>query len=124
MKRNLLILAALIGVLFTSTFVIAKRKPPKRVESIMHKGVRYSASHDDMGCVSAYKSRAFMWWKQIYVVKYDLAFETDVQDVFITSLKIEDDKLIIENEKGYVYSLDPETLEVKVLKGSLIVETP
>lgn len=124
MKRNLLILATLIGVLFTSTFVIAKRKAPKPVKTIIHKGVMYSASHDTMGCVAAHKSTVFRWWKQIYVVKYNLAFETDVQDVYITNLKIEDDNLIIENEKGYVYSLDLETLEVKVLKGTLIVETP
>ena len=124
MKRNLLILAILIGVLFTSTFVIARRKAPKWVKNIIHKGIKYSAPHDIMGCVAATKSTVRIWWKQIYVVKYNPAFETDVQDVFIKNLKIEDDNLIIENEKGYVYLLDLETLEVKVLKGTLIVETP
>lgn len=125
MKRNLLILGILVGILCTSTFVIAKRGAPKPVKPIEHKGVRYSAqSFFRMGCVVAEKGppSPWSWWKQIYVVKYDTSLETDIQDVFITSLKVKDDKLIIKNERGYIYSLDLETLEVKVLKGSLIVK--
>ena len=41
-----------------------------------------------------------LWEKEVYTIEKDPALESDVQDVFITSLNIENKKLIVVNEKG------------------------
>ena len=76
-----------------------------------------------MGCVTAHGNN-LSWWKQIYVIRYDTVLETDVRDVYITSLKIKDGNLIVENERGYIYSLVLNTLEVTPLKGNTVIDTP
>jgi hypothetical protein len=47
--------------------------------------------------------------------------EPDVQDCFITSMKLKDNRLTIKNELKFEYELDLLTLEVKVIKGSLVI---
>jgi len=54
-----------------------------------------------------------LWEQKIYEIKYNLSLEQDVQDVFITSLRIEKGKLIIKNEKDEEYTLDLNTKEVE-----------
>lgn len=76
-----------------------------------------------MGCVEAWQGKQLIWRRQIYVVKYDLDLEGDVQDVFITTMERKGKTLIVKNERDSEYHLDLESLEVKVTKGSLIETT-
>jgi hypothetical protein len=98
---------------------------PKIVPPIKTEKIEYRAPHGQMGCVEAWgtKRHQMIWRRQIYVVKYDVYLETDVQDVYITSMELKDNNLIIKNERDSEYQLDLETLEVKVLEGNLIEET-
>ncbi len=118
-------------VMMISLFVVAtlmvlsahaKRGAPKKVLPIVYQGVEYRAPEEHMGMVEAWgvKSNRLIWRRQIYVVKY-LELETDVQWVFITKMKANDGSLIIENERGYKYALDLQSLEVKVIKGKSVV---
>ena len=78
-----------------------------------------------MGFIEArnLKSGKLIWNRQIYAVKYVPDLEGDVQDVFIRNIKVKGNSLIVTNERKSEYQLDLKTLEVKVLKGSLIEET-
>ena len=55
-------------------------------------------------------------------MKYLPGLEEDVQDCFITKLEIRNNKAYITNEKGYEYELDLNTLEIKIIKGFLIID--
>ena len=114
-------------LLFTSlvaSHVMAKRGAPKDVAPITRNGVIYSVPHDQMGSIVAKdeKSEKVLWTKLIYTVKYVPGLEKDVQDCFITELKLAEDKLIVTNENNDQYELDPATQAVKVLKGAAVVD--
>jgi outer membrane protein assembly factor BamB len=113
----------MVGLLLASvlaTKVEAKRGAPKDVPPVTQNGVVYSAPHDQMGCVVAKdeKTGKQLWSKQVYTVKYDPNLEKDVQDCFISELRFADGKLIVSNERGGQFELDPATQAVKVLKGT------
>ena len=69
------------------------------------------------------KSGELIWSRQIYTVKYDPDLEGDVQDVFIKSITVQGNHLIITNERNSKYQLNLHSLEVIILKGSLVEET-
>jgi hypothetical protein len=123
MKRYIIFLF-IIAALCVSVS-LAKRRAPKIVPPIKTEKIEYRAPHKQMGCVEAWsiKRHQMIWYRQIYVVKYNVSIETDVQDVFITSMELKDNSLIIKNELDSEYQLDLETLDVNVLKGSLVEET-
>ena len=79
------------------------------------KGFEYRAPHSLMGCVEAIhiKTGVRIWWKQIYVVKYNPKLETDVQDIYIKKMRIKGNGLFIEDERSRKYSLNLSSLEVK-----------
>lgn len=120
MKPISLLALALLVVL--PTFAWAKRSPPEKVAPVKAAGVEYRVNHDQMGCVEAWDtaSQQLVWRKQIYVVRYDVDLERDVQDVFITSVSVKGEKLLIKNERGSEYELDLAKLQVAVVKGKLI----
>ena len=115
-------LVMLLFICFSASY--AKRVLPQEVKPIMHKGIEYRAPHDYMGCVEAWdiKSKEIIWRKQVYVIKHVLGVERDVQDVFIKSMQLSGNSLVIINEKGFKYKLDLKSLEVRTIKGSLAVE--
>jgi hypothetical protein len=120
--------ASMIFILLCSigASAFAKRIAPKDVAPLSGDGVeyRFPMTPARLGYVDAYdaKSNKLIWSRQIYVVVRDPGLESDVQDVFITSAKIDGKTLQIVNERKYEYSLDLETLEVKVIKGDLSVK--
>ncbi len=120
MKRFIILLAAL-AVLSVST-VQAKRAAPAKVPPAVVGKLEYRAPTSQMGCVEAWDtaSNEMIWRRQIYIVKYTVGLERDVQDVFITTLQHKDKTLVVTNERKSEYALDLDTLQVKVLKGSLI----
>ncbi|MCR4285255.1 MAG: hypothetical protein NUV97_04420 [archaeon] len=93
------------------------RIKPKNIEPIIHKGVRYSVPHfvgdtENMKHVGGYveainvKTNERIWLKEIYKQKYVLGLESDIQEVYITSIKIKNNKIIIQNEAGKEFTLD------------------
>jgi hypothetical protein len=116
---------ALVLVTLAGAHSHAKRGAPKDVVPVVRNGVVYTAPHDKMGFVVAKdeKSGKVLGSKQIYTVKYDKELETDVQDCFITELRLDGATLIVTNERDGQFALNLATQDVKVLKGSAVVET-
>ena len=107
-------LIVLLAFLLAATPAPAKRAAPKPVAAVIADAIEYSAPPELMGFVVATntRSRKELWRERIYKVTVNPALEGDVQDVFITSLVIERGALIITNERGESYSLDPATRKV------------
>jgi len=122
---------SLISSLLLATLVAeAKRGAPMEVLPVKVGNIEYSAphrngTHKQMGFIEArdLKSGKLIWSRQIYAVKYDPDLEGDVQDVFIKSITVEGNNLIITNERNSKYQLDLNSLKVKVIQGSLVEET-
>ena len=122
---------SLISSLLLATLLAeAKRGAPAEVLPVTVGNIEYSVPHRNgtqkqMGFIEArdLKSGKLIWSRQIYAVKYDPDLEGDVQDVFIKSITVEGNHLIITNERNSKYQLDLNSLEVKVIKGSWVEET-
>ena len=125
-KKFYLISSLLLATLLAE----ARRGAPAEVLPVTVGNIEYSAPHRNgthrkMGLLEArdLKSGKLIWSRQIYAVKYDPDLEGDVQDVFIKSITVEGNNLIITNERNSKYQLDLHSLEVIILKGSLVEET-
>jgi hypothetical protein len=121
-----------IAVLLLPQIALAKRAAPKQIAPVVSGGVRYMAP-DVMpnylsiygaskcfrsgGCVEARDRQTgkLLWQVEVYQTKYDPNMELDVQVVYINSLKIDRDKLMIKNELGDRYTVDLKTHAVKKL---------
>ncbi len=88
----------------------AKRAEPKPVKSISFAGLKYTVPHwskdnkkmmQNGGYVVLLNGRNSIpiCTKQVYVTHYKENLEQDVQDNFITRLKIKSNHLIVESEK-------------------------
>jgi hypothetical protein len=99
---------------------LAKRPAPEEVPPFVTGGTRYEIPHfqtpcgGNGGCVVAYDDATGkqLWSLKVYCTHYDSSLERDVQDVFITSLVLDHDRLLIEDEKGRHFEIDPETRTV------------
>ena len=120
MKRIAVLLLALS--LLPVSLAFAKRGAPAVVKPVRAGDVEFRAPHNQMGCVEAWDVQRdqLVWRRQIYAVRYSLELERDVQDVFVKSLVLKDDNLLVTNERTSEYQLDLDSLEVKVLQGSLV----
>ena len=122
---------SLVSSLLLATLLAeAKRRAsaevlPSKVENIEYSAPHRNGSHKQMGFIEArdLKSGKIIWSRQIYTVKYDPDLVGDIQEVFIKRITVEGNNLIITNERNSKYQLDLNSLEVKVLKGSLVEET-
>lgn len=123
MKKSVIYTSILMAACLTTT-VLAKRMAPKPVPSVTLNGIEFSAPRDQMGTVVAKNAKTGreFWSKQIYVVKYNLELERDVQWCFITSLKLDGKKLLITNENGSTFELAVDSLELKTIKGSAVID--
>jgi hypothetical protein len=119
--KKIAILMFALSLLVTSV-AFAKRSPPENVPPVRSGDVEFRVPHGQMGCLEAWniKQNELLWRRQIYVVKYTVGLERDVQDVFIKSLELKDNSLLVKNERNSEYQLDLETLDVKVIKGALV----
>ena len=124
MKTSVLPLLLLLAFAFTSP-AFAKRSAPAQVAPVKAADVEYRVPHDKLGCVEAWDVRSdqMLWRKQVYVVRYDVELERDIQDVFITSVAVQNGKLLVKNEHASEYLLDLETLQVEATKGPLVETT-
>ncbi len=108
--------------LLSTPMVFAKRATPAQVAAVRMGEMELRAPTSQLGCVEAWdtKHNELLWRRQIYVVRYTAGLERDVQDVFIRSMEMKDNVLIVTNENQSEYVLNLETLEVRVNKGALI----
>jgi hypothetical protein len=117
----------LIGiVLLTMGFnAEAKRVPPRDVEPVIYKDVKYIAPHFKIinkevrrGYVEAWdrKTNKKLWEIQVYKIDDDPKLEQDVQDIFITSLTIKNDRLVVVNERKERYEIDLQTRKIFIGK--------
>ena len=95
--------------------ITASRGPPKKVEDIVHKGIKYSAPWGKMGYIEArdVNTNEFLWDLKVYEVEYLPHLEKDVQETYIISLEIKSEGLEITNERNEKYFVDLETKRIK-----------
>lgn len=114
--------AAAAAIALPASDALAKRLPPADVPPVVDGNVRYEAPHaavenpcgQNGGCVVAYDNttNTVLWWVKVYCTHYDPGLEEDVQDVFITSLAVKNGQVLVSNEKGQQFSIDPATQQV------------
>lgn len=88
-----------------------KRSVPKEVQPILIENIKYSCSMNEIIATDTL-SQNILWKKEIYKVIYDEKMERDVQDVYIDSISLKDNLMIIRNENTEFYSLNIKTKEV------------
>jgi hypothetical protein len=108
----------------------AKRGPAPEVVPLIYKGMKFIApnSPQKMGYIEAWdiETNKKVWEKKVYRVFINPLMEADVQWVFISSLTIEDGKLVVVNERGKKYKVGiPENIlkESKPQAFQLIIES-
>ena len=111
-------------ILIVSSYLYASIIPSKPIPPIIFGDIQYSAPNDRIGCIEAksIKTGITYWWKQVYIVKFDVKLEEDVQWCFINKITIKDNNLTIVNDLNYIYELNLESLAIKVIKGSYIID--
>lgn len=120
MKKVVVLMLALVFCAASSAW--AKRSPPKEVAPVRSGEIELRVPHGQMGCIEAWDTNAkqLVWRRQVYAIRYDVELERDVQDVFIESIELQKSKLLVKNERGSIYELDLESLQVTPVKGSLV----
>jgi len=113
MSKNIFI----IFIMLVSMSSMAKRAVPQQVAPVEYEGVIYkivpwandNGTSQNGGFIQAIdkSTNKVLWQLQIYKTKYMSSIERDVQDVFITSIKIDSEHkiLLIQNEKGLMYKV-------------------
>jgi hypothetical protein len=111
------LLFSLALLLALSLSLEAKQLAPKPVKPIVNNGIKISIvkwkhqnGKQNGGFLKAVsiKTKEIVWETLVYKTKYIKNLETDVQDVFITSLSLSSDKtkLIVRNENNKTYYMD------------------
>ena len=118
-KKLSMLLCLLLAAMIASE-AWAKRAAPKPVTPVAHKGVQYVAPNANglEGIIEARNEETGkkLWDVVIYTVKIDPSLEQDVQWVFITGLVVQDNTLLVTNEKNEQYILDLKTRKVENVK--------
>jgi outer membrane protein assembly factor BamB len=117
MHQPRVLMRILIAAVFASSVwpgtAFAKRSAPTPVPPVIWEGIEFRAplDVDQMGCVQAFElaSGRKLWESKVYRIWISPLEETDVQWVFITSLKVQGSKLIVRNEAGRTYQVDLKT---------------
>ena len=106
----------------------AKRAGPDDVPSVTIGSTRYSVIHwardrglpQNGGYIAAQDvaSGKELWILKVYSVKYDLAKEMDVQDIFIERMTVDDSGglLMIQDETGRIFTVNPVSRAVRSKK--------
>jgi hypothetical protein len=103
-----------IGLMLILNPLLSKRLEPTKVNSVLHNGKEYSINHSKIGTVLVReKNSKKEKIVTVYTIDYDPNLEKDIQDVFIKSIKIYNQSLLIQNERGVLYEMNLETYEVK-----------
>lgn len=125
-SKQKFLLSIVICFLSVVYLASAKRSVPIIAPPICDSGVEYSTSIEDEGFVIASwkKNGRRMWKRQVYVIKheYKLGLDPDVQTCHITEMTLTNGVLVVQNEKKSKFTVDIESLEVKVLHGSMVID--
>ena len=97
--------------------VCAKRAAPAPVNKVEMNSVVYSAppfvtsENQNGGYVEARdkNSNELLWRLKVYKTEYNNKLERDVQDIFITSIKLEGGIILVTDEKGRVFAVNLKT---------------
>lgn len=99
---------------------------PEKIQPVIYKDLKIVAensSPDNMGIIQAFNvnTNTIIWSKKVYKVKINPHVEDDTQWIFIKKMKIQNDKLIVINEKDKEYTLDANTGKVLDGNSSIII---
>jgi hypothetical protein len=131
-----LVASATLAVIATNAF--AKRRPPKPVAPIVADGIRYSAdialvdgAHMPRGIsddgrehyvvATDVSTGSELWRAEVFRTHIKFWVEKDVQQVYMTNLKLVENSLFVRDEKARCYSVDIKTHYVR--KASCTVFT-
>jgi hypothetical protein len=105
--RLILVLSAIV---LLPCLVPAKRAAPSKVEPVIYDGTRYVAPNDDgrRAYIEAWdvQTNRKLWDLTVFSNRIDPKLEEDVQWVFIKTLSIEGDRLVVTSERGNTYQID------------------
>lgn len=125
-RNSFIVFSTIIVSILISAQCYAKRMMPESPPPVIYNHTTYSPvvynglidkTISSGAYIEAYdnKTKKLLWRKQIYKISYNPGLESDVQDVYITKVRMQHGNLIINNEKGYVYELNTKTHEVKLI---------
>jgi hypothetical protein len=124
MRPKLILLIIALSLASSETY--AKRGEPKEAQPVSLNGVKYSAPQCWLqvkeslgpGYIQAndLKTGKLLWQLRVYEIRINENIERDVQDVFITSLKIVDGKLHVWNEAHDHFVVD--LAQRRVIEGA------
>ena len=121
MKRHKRALLFALFLVILASPAFAKRTPPPKAAPLVVDGIRYQASHERYAAndrpagLRAYveawdvKADKLLWKAKVYEIVYDRNLETDVQDVYIESLKLDGKVLVATTERKKDYRVDMKT---------------
>ena len=96
---------------------LGKRKPPVKIEPIVHEGVKYVVPNDKgrEGYIEARDAKTgdLLWRETLFTITINPRLEEDVQWVFIRELQVVDGRIVVIDETNRGYSIDPRTKEVQ-----------
>ncbi len=108
--------SCLIAIVLLPCAVLAKRGAPAKVEPVVHQGVRYTVPNDDGRrayiVASDAETNKKLWDLTVFENRLDPKLEGDVQHVYIKTLKLRDDALLVTSEAGKAYRVDLKTKKV------------
>ena len=126
MPNKLIGLCVVVALVLIASLSYAKRIAPSVVAPVVHQGVKYVAPHfgngtgQNGGYIEARDEQTGkkIWGLVVYRTDYNDALERDVQDVLISTLRIDAKRncLIVETDRKDLYYVDLSTR--KVSKGS------
>ncbi len=108
----------------------ASRRPPRRVEPVVHAGVRYEQvigkalpEQDDTGrYLAAYDvaTGQLLWGVKVYDTPHIAELERDVQAVFFASMQLDaaGTSLLIANERGRQFAVELASHAVRELPAA------
>jgi hypothetical protein len=103
---------------------LSKRVAPATIAPVIHEGLRYVAPNDDgrRGYIEAWdvKTNKKLWELTVFTNHIDPKLEEDVQWVFMESLSIRDDTLMVTSECGKTYQID---LNTKTITQSEVAQS-
>jgi hypothetical protein len=107
------LLLTLIALALPLCLALGKRTAPATITPVLHAGVRYVAPNDDgrRGYIEAWDTQTNkkLWDLTVFTNRIDPKLEEDVQWVFVKSLTIRDNTLMVTSERGKTYQVDLKT---------------
>ncbi len=114
-----------VALALSSSSAFARRLPPKPIAPVRVNGIIYKVTHcgvfhgkdQNGGFVQAWdaKTNKLLWDRMVYRTIYDRDLETDVQDVFITTIRVVGTKLLVTDEASEKFEMDLPSGRVRAL---------